>query len=345
MKRSNLRHRWLIMIAGILILAIALGGTALAKKKKGGEKGWLGVYIHDVDEEIMEAWDLDTDDGVIVDDIIDDSPAEEAGLEPGDIIIKFGGQTVTSSNRLTKMIRVTKPDTEVKIEILRDGEPQELTVILGERERDYAMYFNDDDYFVDIPRIRIPDIPSIPDLSRIAPHTYRFYGMGSRGRIGIQLHDLNEQLGEYFGITKGHGVLVEKVLDDSPAAKAGIKAGDVIVKIGGEEVLDADDVVDEISDLDEGDEIEITVLRKGSEQSFTVEIEEDGSWSDERRVVIRKSGKTFPRVRHFTWEDEPEDDFEEVEEELREALEELREELKEVKEELQEVLEKLGLGE
>ena len=70
------KHRWLIVIVGLLVLAVAFGGTAIAGKKKSKDNGWLGVFIHEVDEDTQEAGDLETDGGIIIDDVIDDSPAE-----------------------------------------------------------------------------------------------------------------------------------------------------------------------------------------------------------------------------------------------------------------------------
>jgi len=321
----------------LLTLLIAAGGTAIAGKKDKSGEGWLGVYIQDVDRDTQDAWDLPSDDGVIIDDVVDDSPAEDAGLETGDVVLKFDGKDVTSSSRFRRMIRNADPDTEVKLEIMRDGKSEELTVTIGEREEDYTWDWDDDDFHIDIPRIVIPNIP------RIQTHSYRNYRSSSHGWIGVQLRDLNDQMGEYFGVEDGRGALIESVADDSPAEKAGLAAGDVIIKINDEKIYDVDDVVEEISDLDEGDEAKIIVLRKGSEKTFSVEVEENDDWSNDR-VIIRHSSRSdrSPWVRGFSWLDE--DDQEELEDELEEAMEELREELKDVKRELKEALEELEHG-
>ena len=329
--------RWTVTLIGLLTLLIAAGGTAIAGKKNYVEEGWLGVYIQDVDREIQEDWDLPSDDGVMIDDVVDDSPAEEAGLENGDVVLKYDGNEVTSSSRFRRMIRKTEPDTEVKLEILRDGETRELTVTIGERDEDYTWNFDEDDFHINIPRIVIPNIP------RIQTHSYRNYRSSSHGWVGVGLSNLNDQLGEYFGVEDGRGALIESVVDDSPAEKAGLAAGDVIIEINDEKIYDVNDVVDEISDLDEGDEAKIVVLRKGSEKTFSVEVEENDDWSDDH-VIIRHSPRPDPRprIRGFSWFDE--DDREELEEELEEVMEELRDELEEVRRELKEVLEELEHG-
>ena len=200
MKRGSWKHRWLLALIGVLVISVALGGTALAGKKKGEGKGWLGVYIQDIDEDAMEAWDLDTEDGVIVSDVVEDSPAEKAGLESGDVILKFNGKTATSSSRLTRMIRKLKPDTEVKVDIIRGGENKELTVTLGEREEDWAFLGEGDwTWHFDAPHI------TIPKIKPLKPPRFEFYGASARGWIGVQLRDLNDQLGEYFGVEDGEG--------------------------------------------------------------------------------------------------------------------------------------------
>jgi serine protease Do len=349
MRKRNGVSRWGIALAAVLVFALVYGGTAMAGKRYIKDEGWLGVFIQEVDEDIQEAWDLETDEGVIVDEVIEDSPAEKAGLKDGDVILKYNDQEVTSSGRLTRWIRKTKPETEVTLGIIRDGEPRELVATIEEREREYGYFSDDDDdeYSLRVPHPYIPpiDIPriDIPRIRVFEDDGEHFLFLGSRGRIGLQLRELTEQLGEYFGVTDGEGALVEKVLEDSPAEKAGIKAGDVIVEIDGERIEDAGDVVEEISHFDEGDEIEITVLRQGDRREFAVEIEEDES-SSKRHFLVDKYRKPSRSYRTLEWHDEADEAYEEIRGELREAMEELREELEEVREELQEALEELHGG-
>ena len=90
--------------------ATAERSLAVAKKNKGdSERGWLGVYIQDVTSDIKEAMDLESKRGVLVRDVVEDSPAEEAGIEQEDVIIEFSGQKVKDSSELTKLIRSSSP--------------------------------------------------------------------------------------------------------------------------------------------------------------------------------------------------------------------------------------------
>ncbi len=349
---------WVIGLAGMMALLLAFGGSAMADKdkKESAEEGWLGIYIQNIDEDLQEAWDLPTDDGVIVSDVVKDSPAEKSGLEEGDVIVKYDGKTVTSTGRLTRMTRRSKPDTEVKLDILRDGKSQELTVTIGKREDD-ADFGNDDENMMffgtprgHLPRIDMPRIPPPPD-GRFSIPGVDVYRFGLRGRIGIQMSDLNKQLGDYFGVEDGKGVLIEKVLKDSPAEKADLRAGDVIIGIGGDEVYETEDIFDEIGDLDGGENVELTVLRKGTKKNVTVTLEDNEDWAfpeDDERIIIRES-RRIPRVRGYSWFDKDDTDIpaelgEGAERELREAIEELRKDLREVKKELRETQKELGDG-
>ena len=139
---------------------------------------------------------------------------------------------------------------------------------------------------------------------------------GGRGRMGVQLHELDEDLAPYFKTKEGEGVLVLKVFEDSPAEAAGIKAGDVIVKIGDEGIEEIDDVFEAINEVhveveDDGEETEVevtvdmkvivTVLRKGKTKTFDVELEDD--FAMHREFMIR--GPHVEEMKHLKRMKEP----------------------------------------
>jgi serine protease Do len=351
MSRRNGKRQWLIAVVGLLAALLVFGGTALAGKKKASrDEGWLGVYIQEVDEDIQETRDLASADGVIIEEVIDGSPADKAGLEPDDVILMYDGNPVTSSNRFTRMIRRTAPETEVKLQILRDGKPQDITVTIGESRRNNGYYFSDedDDYYfshgsphVIIPPVRVPKI-DIPRIEVIDDDLDCIYLGGAGGHLGLQLRGLNDQLAKYFGLMNGEGILVEKVLKDSPAEKAGIKAGDVILSVNGEDMGDVDDVIDEIRDYDEGDTVEVAVMRDREKKIFPVTIEEDDDdYAGDHFLNKSKYRSRSYRPRTAVWHNDLKDTYRDINDELEEAVEELREELEEVHEELKEALEEL----
>ena len=112
--------------------------------------------------------------------------------------------------------------------------------------------------------------------------------------LGVQLRELTDQLGDYFGVKDGEGALVESVVDDSPAAKAGFKAGDVITAVGDEKTADPDDVITAVRDRKPGDKLEVKVMRQGKEKTLKAELAER-----EGDVVDLSGLKSLPKMYRF----------------------------------------------
>ncbi len=111
---------------------------------------------------------------------------------------------------------------------------------------------------------------------------------GEGGWLGVRLQDLTEQLGDFFGVEDGHGALVTEVEDGSPAAGAGLKAGDVIVEVGGERIEDSDDVAWAVRFRDPGDRVELRIVRKGKRRTVEVELAERPRRDRDRDVRVRR---------------------------------------------------------
>jgi membrane-associated protease RseP (regulator of RpoE activity) len=267
------------MITGtalMLVLALATGSAgAQAKAEKKIEKkiekhvvvseagdngpgGWLGVSIQDVTPRLARERDLKTKSGALISDVIDESPAEKGGLKEDDIIVEFHGKTVEDASDLTDAVRATAPGTATQVTVYRDGEKKTLQITVGKekKNRSYSFMYHG----VPAPHMRIA-VPPVPKF-----HMYSMNDM-----FGLSLIDLNRQLGEYFGAPGGRGVLVMEVERKSAAAKAGFKAGDVIVRVGKETVETTDDLSEAIEDVKEGEKAEFGVLRKGTATTITVE--------------------------------------------------------------------------
>ncbi len=318
-----LKKGLLFMILLTFLASMITAAPVKAKKHKGGSKtGWLGVYIQDITKDMKEALDLKSKRGVLVRDVIEDSPADEAGIKQEDVIIKFDGKKVLNSSNLTRLIRGSSPGEEVELKILRDGKEKTLTVTLGKRPRDQLSY----EYEFE---------PFFGEAKRMKPHSYSF-SVFSGSRIGAKVQDLTEQLGNYFGVEDGEGALITQVEEDMPAYKAGLKAGDVIVEVDEEKIEDTEDLMDAISKKKEGDKVEIKVIRNRKPESFVVEIEEGEEWSTFGFSGLKKL-KILPEKLY------PSEIFleKEVSSELEEELEDLREELEELKEELEDLREKI----
>ena len=111
-----------------------------AQLQKHGKvtRGWLGVAIQDIDENLAESFGLDKAEGILVSETQADSPAEEAGIKQGDILIKLEGTALKDVNDLRNKIALTVPGTEVSVQLIREGKPVDLQVKIGEQPADFG---------------------------------------------------------------------------------------------------------------------------------------------------------------------------------------------------------------
>ena len=220
---------------------------------------WLGVSIADVTSERAKELNMKEETGAEIKAVTPGSPAEEAGLKKGDIILEYQGTRVEGAMQVTRMVRETPPGRTVTLKTLRDGEVRTVRVKVTEHEdgRHERMFHRR----IDIPPIEIPeiDVPEVPFLESI-PSSFR---------LGVSVENLGDQLGEYFGVKGGEGVLVRSVKKGSPAENAGLRAGDVIVKVDGEKVSDSADLRSALREH-RGKTFPITIVRDRREQSVTV---------------------------------------------------------------------------
>ena len=242
--------------------------------------------------------------GVGVTQVIKDSPAEKAGLKKDDVILRFEGDSVTSARKLNRLVSEVAPDQTVKLGISRGGGEQEVAVTIGKRNDS----FNTMEHFKGLeglkgldklPEFELRDMPPGANVWKWKGQGPGDDGMvfafGNHRRIGVGTIQLTKQLAEYFGIADGKGVLVTSVADDSPAAKAGLKAGDVIIAIDGEKVEGAGDVARGINKKKEGD-VTLTVIRNKNQRTITVTPKDTPM--PQPGAVIGQGGRTIviPRV-------------------------------------------------
>jgi len=220
---------------------------------------WLGVSIADVTSERAKELNMKEETGAEIKAVMPGSPAEEAGLKRGDVILEYQGTRVEGAMQLTRMVRETPPGRTVSLRTLRDGENRAVRVKVTEHDGDeHERTFH---RRIEIPPIEMPDIelPEIPFLERI-PSSFR---------LGVSVENLGDQLAEYFGVKGGEGVLVRSVKKGSPADGAGLRAGDVIVKVEGEAVSDSADLRSALRER-RGKTFPLTIVRDRREQSVSV---------------------------------------------------------------------------
>ena len=237
-------------------------------KVTSGQGQRLGVSVGDVEDSDAAKNKLASAGGVVVDDVLADSPAEKGGLKKGDVIVEFDGEKIRGSRQFSRIVQETPSGRKVQATVMRDG--QRVTLTLEPRDTG-VQWFGDFDGLRDfgrafvVPTPPAPPVPApeapLPPNPPLPPKFFEFDELLGRnsGRLGITVDDLSSQLAEYFG-TKD-GVLVTSVTAGSAASKAGLKAGDVITSVNGTEVSSPSDLRRRLSRLTDSEEFTLGIVR------------------------------------------------------------------------------------
>ncbi len=225
-----------LLLPALSVASCSGSGRYGNDEERGKSKPWLGVVVKNLPDRALEKRGLEN--GVEIVKVYEGSPAEKAGLEEDDIITRFDGKEVVDPRDLSNLVKRTKPDEEVKIDYYRFGDNLSTTVTIGARKsRSYTV--------------------------RNRPwHRGAF--------LGVKTDNMSEQLRRYFGAPEDQGILIEEVVEDSPAEKAGLQAGDVLLKIGDKKIRKSRDLIRAVSDFEPEDEVKVFYLREKSEQTVTV---------------------------------------------------------------------------
>jgi S1-C subfamily serine protease len=222
----------------------------------GGSR--IGVSIRDLDESDAKSVKEDAT-GVVIEEVSTDSPAAKAGLRKGDVIVEFDRERVRSARQLTRLVQETPAGRAVPATVLRDGQRTSVTITPDDGNRFSYDRFGDLENLGNL-RFRVAPKPPSPPAPPAPPMAWDFDELlGRSNRLGVTVDALTGQLAEYFGAKQG--VLVTSVYDNSAAAKAGLKAGDVITSFDGSPVEGPADMRRRIQGLRDGDEFTIEVLR------------------------------------------------------------------------------------
>ncbi len=301
----------------VLVVFLFLSLSWAEKTVKDKKQGWLGVYLQELTSGLKESMDLDeATEGVLVSGVVEDSPAEEGGLEDGDVIISFNGKRVLSVDDLTSLVRKTSPKTKIELKVIRDGKRKIIQVTLGESSSS-SMY---------------NPFPEGLQLEKKKGFPFKM-SIFSGSKLGISIQDLTDQLGNYFGVKNGEGVLITEVEKESPAEQAGLKAGDVIVEVDSRKVENSDELLEIVSDKEKGDKVNLEVFREKKPMRFSVTLQEAEEWSktvrpdmDKIKIFTEKLKIPEPLIQK---------EFSTDERQLKKELEGLKEELEKLKEDLE----------
>ena len=201
--------------------------------RDGGQvkRGWLGVSIQNVDKNLAEGFGLDRPRGALVVDVVDESPAAEAGLQSGDVIMTFDGETIETSSQLPHVVGLVKPGSKVEVSVMRDGTLRTLKVEVG----------------------------ALPERSKPVLASAQ---SSEENLLGLVVKNADQQTLEALGLSAA--VVVEKVVPESPAAAQGILPGDAITMVGSSPIRSVADFDKAVAVLDPGQSIPLRLNRRGS---------------------------------------------------------------------------------
>jgi len=274
----------LAVVVGGLVVAVfgaagVIGPAVVSAQDRGVQRleprrvqiegigGSIGVTVRDVSTEEGERAKLSPPQGAYVTQVESGSPAEKAGIMTGDIIVEFDGERVRSARQLSRLVRESPDDRTVRSSIVREGTRRTVDLTPSNDRASFTM----------------PDLSGLDRQMRDLAQRFEFRydgpggrGFGAwssrRGRLGVALSSVGEQLAAYFGVQRG--VLVTSVDLDSPAGRAGLKAGDVITSVNGRSVDDPSDVLAEVRRADDGGSLAMTVTRDRKELKLSAQLPE-----------------------------------------------------------------------
>jgi len=224
--------------------------------------GWLGVGVSEVTAAKVKDLKLPAERGVLLGKVVRDSPAAKAGLKENDVITEINGQRVEGTEQFRRMIREIPTGRTAQLTVWREGRSQTLRVTIGKSESRHATTFVSPGTFA----FHMPEMPQMNELMESGPW------FAGQPRLGIDAEDLEGEFGKYFGAPEGEGVLVRGVFPDSPAAKAGLKAGDVITSVDGDRVRSVGDLREKMVEKRSEKGIKLGLLRNKAPLTLSVEI-------------------------------------------------------------------------
>jgi len=233
-----------------------------------GRGAQLGVSVRDLDPDQAKS-----QNGAAVEDVRAGSAAEKAGIKKGDVITEFDGERVRGVRHLTRLVTETPDGRTVSAAVVREGKRVALSVTpdsgsLASADRDFELF---------VPPMRFEkrgDGDMGRSLPRIPEGAWAFKGgrpgelwgfKNEKGRLGVTIQELDGQLAEYFGTS--HGVLVSSVNADSPAARAGLKAGDVVTAVNGKAVAEPSDLIEAVQAVEDGATLVVDYTRDKKAQT------------------------------------------------------------------------------
>ena len=201
-------------------------------------RGWLGVGIQDIDEQLAQSFNLPDSNGILVTEVHPDTPAEKGGIKEGDVIVKLDNEAVADVAELRNGIAMTSPGTDLAIEIFRDGTSQTIKVTIGEQPDDFGM------------------VAQKSNETLLSP-------------FGLVVQELTPELAEQFGYENRQGVIISEVIPDSPAARANLRSGHLIEEVNQNRITSLAEL-QQVLDQNEGSNRVLLKVRVGNFSQYIV---------------------------------------------------------------------------
>ena len=260
------------------MIAVAMLALSSAAYSQGGvhtarvgikEVSYLGIGVEDVNTERAKGLNLKEERGAYVTSVMPDTPAVKAGLQVGDVVLEFSGRRVEGMQALIDMIRATPAGKSVKLGLWRAGAPVTLWATVGSHK---VMESEDGSMSVMMSPVTPP--PNLPPDFNFPPIDIpKMITVMQNPALGIEGESLAQepQFAEFFGVKDG--VLVKSVAKSSAAERAGLKAGDVLIKIGDSRISGWRDIATALRYAQSGRSLPVVVVRNRKESLLSVTIE------------------------------------------------------------------------
>jgi serine protease Do len=245
-------------------LAFSQAARARTFTAQNGGSSYLGIGVLDITPERARLLNLKELRGAEVARVDENGPAAKAGIKQGDIILEYNGTPLEGMEQLIRMVRETPPGRTIKVVVWRNGATQDIAVTVGERPGNV----------IETPggAVRIPEFGNMPPIE-----IPRFEWAWQSSMLGIEGESLGQerQFAEYFGARDG--VLVKEVMRNSPAEKAGLRAGDVITKVNGADVMSTRDITAQLRSSRDNRTVTLTIIRDKHEMPLKVTFDQTGA--------------------------------------------------------------------
>ena len=217
-------------------IPINLAKGIITQLKSGGEvtRGWLGVAIQDVNQEMADYYGIESKKGVFVADVFKGDPADAAGIKPKDIIVEVNGQKVETTRQLTALVANIPVGQSAKVKVMRDGQPKIYTVKIAKRDDAKTSARSE------------PPVDSRDDL------------------LGMRLAALTPEVAQRFNIREATGVIVMEVQSGSQAEEAGVRPGDIIKEVNRQAVESVKDCQEALKKVPKDGQVSLFLWRKNA---------------------------------------------------------------------------------